>query len=57
LEDERVKLNIELDKLQNRLMEIDRLKELEQLIQSQKWTELGQLAENMKSFSFRASHS
>jgi hypothetical protein len=57
LEDERSKLNIDIEKLENRLMEIDRLKELEQLIQSQKWNELGQLAENMKSFSFRASHS
>ncbi len=57
LEDERSKLNIDIEKLENRLMEIDRLKELEQIIQSQKWNELGQLAENMKSFSFRASHS
>lgn len=34
-----------------KIKEIDRLKQLEDLVQSQKWGELGQLAESMKSLS------
>ncbi len=41
----------EIDVLTLRLKEIDRLKQLEDLVHSQRWSELGELAESMKSLS------
>ena len=37
--------------LQAKLNDIDRLKQMEDLVQSQRWGELGQLAESMKTLS------
>lgn len=51
MEEENRKLKSELEILNLRIKEIDRLKQLEDLVQSQKWGELGQLAESMKSLS------
>ena len=44
-------LKTHIDELNLRLRDIDRLKQVEDLIQTQRWGELGQLAESMKSLS------
>lgn len=44
-------LRSEIDELSLKLKEIDRLKQLEDLIQSQKWGELNQLADSVKNLS------
>jgi hypothetical protein len=51
LEEENSRLRSEIDLLSVRLKEIDRLKQLEDLIQSQRWHELGDLADSMKNLS------
>lgn len=51
LEEENSRLRSEIDLLTVRLKEIDRLKQLEDLIQSQRWNELGDLADSMKNLS------
>jgi chromosome segregation ATPase len=51
LEDENRKLKSELEILSLKIAEIDRLKQLEDLVNSQRWGELGQLAESMKNLS------
>lgn len=55
LNDEKADMNSELEQLnlknRNLQFEIERLKQLEYLIQSQKWSELGSLAESMRSLS------
>ncbi len=48
MEEENRKLRSEIEALTLRLSEIDRLKQLEDLVQSQRWNELGELAESMK---------
>ncbi|RNA44371.1 hypothetical protein BpHYR1_026176 [Brachionus plicatilis] len=55
LEDEKSNLNAEHEqlnlKIKNLQLEIERLKQFEYLIQSQKWSELSSLAENMRTLS------
>jgi hypothetical protein len=51
LEEENRKLKAEIELFTVQIKEIDRLKQYEEMFQSQKWSELGQLAENMKSLS------
>lgn len=55
IENEKTNLNSEVEqlslKIRNLQIEIERLKQLEYLIQSQKWTELGTLAESMRNLS------
>lgn len=51
LENEKQSLKSEIELLSLKIKEIDRLKQFEGLVQSQKWTELGQLAESMKNLS------
>ncbi|CAF0776388.1 unnamed protein product [Brachionus calyciflorus] len=51
LEEEKLRLKSDIDLLNQRIKEIDRLKNLEDLIHSQKWSELGQLADSMKNLS------
>lgn len=48
MEEENRKLRSEIETLTQRLKEVDRLKQLEDLVQSQRWSELGELAESMK---------
>ena len=51
LEEENRKLRAEIEILNLKIVEIDRLKKFEDLVHSQRWGELGQLAESMKSLS------
>lgn len=55
LNDEKADMYSELEQLnlknRNLQYEIERLKQLEHLIQSQKWSELGSLADSMRSLS------
>lgn len=44
-------LKIEIQQLENRVKEIDRLKSLEDLIQSQRWGDISQMAETMQTVS------
>jgi hypothetical protein len=51
LEDEKRSLEQKLEEKTAKLNETDRMKQIENLIQSQRWGELGQLAESMKKLS------
>lgn len=51
LQEENNRLASEIQLLSVRIKEIDRLKQIEDLIQSQRWNELGELADNMKNLS------
>ncbi len=44
-------LRIEIQELEIRVQEIDRLKSLEDLIQSQRWDDISQMAQTMQSVS------
>jgi hypothetical protein len=44
-------LRIEMQELGNRVKEIDRLKSLEDLIQSQRWDDMSQMAQTMQTVS------
>ncbi|CAF0766915.1 unnamed protein product [Didymodactylos carnosus] len=50
-EDSSLSLRSQLQELEARLKEIDRLKSMEDLIQSQRWDDMSQLAETMKTVS------
>ncbi|CAF3802862.1 unnamed protein product [Adineta steineri] len=45
------KLRIEIEELERRVQEIDRLKSLEDLIQSQRWDDMSQMAQTMQTVS------
>ena len=45
------KLRIEMQELEDRVKEIDRLKSLEDLIQSQRWEDMSQMAQTMQTVS------
>lgn len=51
LEDENRKLRADIELLNIKIAEIDRLKQFEDLVNSQRWGELSQLAESMKNLS------
>jgi hypothetical protein len=51
LENKNRQLSNDIEILNGKLKEIDRLKQLEDLVQSQRWGELGELAESMKNLS------
>ena len=44
-------LRVEIGELESRVAEIDRLKSLEDLIQSQRWDDISQMAQTMQSVS------
>jgi hypothetical protein len=44
-------LRLEIQQLESRVKEIDRLKSLEDLIQSQRWEDISQMAQTMQSVS------
>jgi hypothetical protein len=44
-------LRIEIQELETRVQEIDRLKSLEDLIQSQRWDDMSQMAQTMQTVS------
>jgi hypothetical protein len=50
-EDATNNLRIEIQELENRVKEIDRLKSLEDLIQSQRWDDMSQMAQTMQTVS------
>lgn len=51
MEEENRLLRSEIEVLHIKIKEIDRLKQLEDLVHSQRWGELGDLAESMKTLS------
>ena len=44
-------MRLEIEKLEDRVKEIDRLKSLEDLIQSQRWGDISHMAQTMQSVS------
>lgn len=51
LREDKEKLLAQIALLEGKLNDIDRIKKMENLVQSQKWNELGQLADSMKNLS------
>ena len=51
MREDKEKLLAQIALLEGKLNDIDRIKKMENLVQSQKWNELGQLADSMKNLS------